>query len=246
MSKLKDIPKKWLYVGLLVIIVGGSLIVSTFLSSLNTSVYPREIELNTEPQLSVGQMFHYKTNNVTYSDVMYFAHDTLLINQTVEIDGTTYYEVIRNSSSYYISSCASCPGNISVSITNYTDVLYYDKDTGTCIGKNINQLAFSNEDFYATDIGFFAYWMLGLKEGFKYEMVSEGDFYVYQFEVVGIESVEIENTQFQCFKTKMNVIYRGGLTEIRNYWIDIENRYTVQIEIIVGSYHTNLYKYLIT
>lgn len=224
---------------LAVLVVGVTVFALFYFSK--ERVPSRNLQLNKSPQLVIGQRFFYVTKNRSIgSGGYYFEEDIFMVNGTRTIDNKEYYEVVRNFTAHVIEPCPLCPNGTRHATNNRVEIFYYDIEDGTCIGKTVDPVKFSNEDFYATDVAFFAYWMLGLEEGVKWEM-NENSLLSYKFDVLGIEEVK----GISCFKVKVQVISRGILQEIRNYWIDCERRIMIEEEIVLGLYEGRLYKYIV-
>jgi hypothetical protein len=234
--------KKW---RLIVIFTLAVLVIGVTVFAL--FYFPKErvtsgnLQLNKSPQFVIGQSFSYVTKNRSIGGGgYYFEEDIFMVNGTRKIDNREYFEVVRNFTAHVIESCPLCPSGTRDTTNNRVEIFYYDVEDGTCIGKTVDPVKFSNEDFYATDVAFFAYWMLGLEEGVKWEM-NEDSLWSYKFEVLGIEEVK----GISCFKVKVQVISQGTLQEIRNYWIDCERRIMIEEEIVLGRYEGKLYKYIV-
>lgn len=237
--RLKKLHKVVIIVLTIVIIV-ATLTYALIYSPLGNRNLTMNFQLNANPQFEIGQTFSYLTSNMTLSGSgYYYEEDVFTINDTKEIDGRMYYEVIRNWTSHALESCSSCQNGTKHSTSNRIEIFYYGIENGTCIGRSIDPLKFSNQDFYVTDVGFFAYWMLGLKEGAAWEM-NQDSLWSYKFEVLGMEEVN----DILCFKVKMQHISKGSLQEIRHYWVDSERRILIEEEVLLGTFEGKFYKYL--
>jgi len=227
--------REWIV--LLSLIVAGIVLYSNFSKSNECA---NNLQPNTEPQFTIGQTFSYRTNNLTMADGVYYEKSDFIVNGTKVINGDLYYEIVRYWTAHILSDCVSCPSGKSHSMNNRTQILYFHCETGSCIGKNIDAVKFSNEDFYATDIGFFAYWMLGLKENICWTM-NEDSLIQYNFEVIGKEEILGK----ESFKVKMQHMSKGELEEVRHYWVDSERRILVEAEINRGTRGGKLYIVLV-
>lgn len=230
--------KKWIWI--IIIAITALIVVSAFYylvvgnSSLNL------LEPNIAPQLRVNQEFTYLTSNRTIGETgYYFEKDVFFVNNTVVMDGITYYEVVRNWTGYASETCEPCPNGTKFTVTNRIEIFYYDTETGVCLGKSIDPLKLANEDYYATDVGFFASWMLGLKQGATWEMSGDAP-WSYKFTVNGLEDVN----GTMCFKVTMQYILRENIEEVRHYWIDENKRIMIEEEVLLPAWQSRFYKYL--
>jgi len=220
------------------VVIGGAAVSLFFLFQENEN-FSGTLLINKQPQFEVGQKFFYRTNNISVGfSEYYYAEDIFTVNGTREINGPEYYEVIRNYSFHFIEDHVIY--GITDDVSNLVENFYYNVENGTCIGKTVNPGSYSNEDSYATDVAFFAPWMLGLEENLKWEMNDEDSYRSYKSKVLGREKV----SSISCFKVKMQVFYKGNLREVRNYWIDCERRIMIEEEVL-GRFGVDHYKYLV-
>jgi hypothetical protein len=111
-------------------------------------------------------------------------------------------------------------------VINTTLLFYYDLENGTCVGKNTDPSRYANEDGLATDIGFFAFWMLALREDFRWQLSDEVCSKVHRIDVLAID--EVNGTQ--CFKVRIEELLNGWMNRARQLWIDCEKRMLIKEE----------------
>ena len=135
--------------------------------SLRNEDYPSgTLLLNATPQFDVGEEFCYKTDRYCFSsaeNIYGWREEVITVNRTMQIEDREYYEMV-----YDLTIHAWQSDTKPDTLINITHLLYIDVENGTCIGKTVDPSRYSNEDGLATDIGFFAYWMLGLEEGLRW------------------------------------------------------------------------------
>jgi hypothetical protein len=179
---------------------------------------------NTEPQFVVGEEFYYETSSHLLGgpeDLYEQREEIFRVNTTTEIDGRNYYEIV-----YSLSVCVCESDTGSETVTNTTLLFYYDLENGTCIGKNTDPLRYTNEDGLATDIGFFAFWMLALGEDFRWQLSDEACSKVHMIDVLAID--EVNGTQ--CFRVGIMELLNGRVNRARQLWIDCEKRMLIREE----------------
>jgi len=190
------------------------------------------LPLNATPQFDVGEEFCYKTDSYLLSsveNVYEWREEVFTVNRTMQIDDREYYEIVYGLTIHVWESDA-----IPETVTNITHLLYIDVENGTCVGKTVNPSRYSNEDGLATDIGFFAYWMLGLEEGLRWQIIDEASSKVHRIDVLGMDEVD----EMQCFKVRVKELLHGRVNRVRQFWIAADKRIVIKEETDLSSGET--------
>jgi hypothetical protein len=125
-----------------------------------------DLKVNTAPKFEVGQKFFYLTTNRTTGNRGFsYEEDVFTVSNIEEINGTRYYEVIRNYTYFSGDRDKYNLNETTVRTNNQVETFYYNAENGTCFMGNPNSSEFRNRDTYSDSIGFFVYWMLCLNEG---------------------------------------------------------------------------------
>jgi len=187
--------------------------------------YPSgSLSLNATPKFDAGEKFCYRTDRYLLSsveNVYAWYEEVLTVNRTMQIDYREYYEIFYCLTVHVWESDA-----MPETVTNITHLLYIDVENGTCIGKTVDPSRYSNEDGLATDIGFFAYWMLGLEEGLRWQLIDEASSKVHRIDVLGMDEVD----EMQCFKVRVKELLHGRVNRVRQFWISTDKRIVVKEE----------------
>ena len=207
------------------IIIGFSLIVlvsiPAYIIYKTYYVDLEDLTLNTEPQLNVGQIYVYRSNNYSTGFLQGFEHDTWRIKGIETISDRTYFKVDRNYLIYEILS------NQTVNLlAEINETWYFETITGACISKSEDLLGYVNRDFAISDLGFFSSWMLSLKDNLKFKITID-DNYVYKFEVLN----QVELHGIECFEVKVKKYHQKDLYLVQYFYIDMEKRINIEESI---------------
>jgi hypothetical protein len=187
--------------------------------------YPSgNLQLNTEFQFVVGEKFHYKTNKYLLSgpeDLYEQREEVFRVNRTKEVDGREYYEIVYNLSIHIWET-----DTVSETVTNVTLLFYFNIENGTCLGKNIDPSRYTNEDGLATDLGFFAFWMLALEKDFRWQLNDEVCSKMHRIDVLAMDDVNGTH----CFKVRIEELLNARLNRVRQLWIDSKKRIVIKEE----------------
>lgn len=194
--------------------------------------YFGNIQKNSEIQFKVGDKFLYRTEGDLggYSNITYF------VEEIKKVDGRECYVVSETDSSIYIEAEGWPPQYFSRTIT-----LCYDKETGRVLRVTLRE---NNEEFIIEDganelramHSFFAYWMLGLSDDAKWEILftqitpslNLTEYHKAEFRVLGREKVNDR----ECFKVELRYVElldkKEVVTSIDYYYVDVKKRIVVR------------------
>jgi len=191
--------------------------------------YIGDLPKNSEIQFKVGQKFIYKTPEKEYG----WEIDTFTVEKIERKNGKEYFVVVQESNSTTFGDF-----NEKRNILRYF-TYYYDKENGRVAQIKVDNVTVmdGSQELRATDLSFFAYWMLGLKDNAKWEIkfteitpsLNLVEHSTFEFRVLGREKVNNR----ECFKVEKRIINndkKDAVEEIDYHWVDVEKRILVKEE----------------
>ncbi len=192
-----------------------------------------ELPKNSDILFKIGEKFIYKTPEKEYGGLI----TTYNVEKIEEINGRECFVVIQEDNETTIETLFG-KKEINNVIRHFT---YYYKESGKVLKLKVENAVVKDgaEDLRATDMSFFAYWMLGLDDNAKWEInftettkTPSSDLVEhrkFEFRVTGREKI---NTM-ECFKVEKRVINldkNNKVEEIDYYWIDVKKRILIKKE----------------
>ncbi len=187
-----------------------------------------ELPKNSDIQFKVGQKFIYKTPEEEYGWLI----TTYRVEKIERKNGKEYFVVLQEDNS------TTFDDKERINIIQYF-TYYYDKENGKVSQIKVNDAIVKDgaENLRATDMSFFAYWMLSLDDNANWEIkftettpsLNLVEHRNFEFRVLAREKVNNR----ECFKVEkriINIDKKNELEEIDYYWVDVKKRILIKKE----------------